>query len=401
MKEKGQAAKALGAGVFYSFLGTVFSILVLVFVAPQLARVALKFSHHEYFSVSVFSLTLVSSLTGKSAVKGLLSCVIGMALALVGTAPIDGTPRFIFGNYDFIGGFQLLPILVGIFAVSEILSSTKMRNVEIGKVQAIKMKGFGVSAQEFKEQLGNFIRSAAIGTGIGILPGIGGATSNILAYIVAKNTSNHPKLFGTGIVDGIVASESSNNATIGGAMIPLLTLGIPGDGVTAILLGAFMIHGLQPGPFMFRSTPTLMYAIFASMIVASVLMLVISYYGMRVFIRLLNIPKNCLLPIVFILCAVGAFGVNNRIFDAWCLALFGIMGFLFNRFDIPITPLIISFVLTPIIESNLRRGLQADMGSFMPFITRPISAFFLSVAIMFLCWNIYKYYRTNQKDGKL
>ena len=258
---------------------------------------------------------------------------------------------------------------------------------------------FGVSFTTFKQQFGNFMRSAAIGTGIGILPGIGGATSNILAYLVAKNSSKHPELFGTGIVDGVIASETANNATIGGAMVPLLTLGIPGDGVTAILLGAFMIHGLQPGPFMFRQMPDLMYAIFASMIAASVLMILISYYGMRIFIKLLNIPKNCLLPVVFILCAVGAFGVNNRIFDAWCLALFGIMGFLFGLFEIPITPLIISFVLTPIIESNLRRGLQSEMGSFMPFITRPISAIFLLIAVAFLFWNVFKYYRNKRREG--
>jgi putative tricarboxylic transport membrane protein len=368
-----------------------------MFVAPQLARIALRLSHHEYFSITVFSLTLVASLTGKSAVKGLLSCVIGMALTLIGTSPIDGMPRFIFGNYDLIGGFQLLPILVGVFAVAEFLSSTKSRNVEIEKAQPLKMKGFGVSAVEFKQQFGNFVRSAAIGTGIGILPGIGGATSCVLAYAATKNASKHPELFGTGIVDGIIASETANNATIGGAMVPLLTLGIPGDGVTAILLGAFMIHGLQPGPFMFRSMPTLMYAIFASLIVASTLMLIIGYCGMRVFIKLLNIPKNCLLPVVFVLCAVGAFGLNNRIFDTWCLALFGIMGFIFSLFDIPMTPLVISFVLTPIAETNLRRGLQAEMGSFMPFLTRPVSAFFLAVAVLFIFWNIFSYYRAKHK----
>jgi putative tricarboxylic transport membrane protein len=325
MAKKGEGAKALGAGVFYSFLGTMFSIAVLSFVAPLLAQVALEFSPYEYFSISLLSLMLVSSLAGKSITKGLMSCCIGMSLTLVGSAPIDGIPRFIYGNYELAAGFQLLPILVGIFAVSEILTSGADRNQKFRLISQVKMKGFGVNYSEFKKQFGNFIRSASIGTLIGILPGIGGSTSNILSYVAAKNSSKHPEKFGTGIVDGVIASETANNASIGGAMVPLLTLGIPGDGVTAMLLGAFMIHGMQPGPLMFKSNPQVIYAIFASMIVASVLMLIIGYFGMRGFIKMLSIPKHILLPVIFIVCAVGAFGINNRGFDVWCLGIFGLV----------------------------------------------------------------------------
>jgi putative tricarboxylic transport membrane protein len=236
-----------------------------------------------------------------------------------------------------------------------------------------------------------------IGTGIGILPGIGGGVSNLLAYGAAKNSSKNPEKFGTGIIDGVVASETANNATIGGALVPLLTLGIPGDTVTAMLLGGLMIHGIIPGPLLFQSNGDLVYAIFASLIVANLFMLIVEFYGLRIFVRLLKIPKFYLLPVILALCVVGAYGVNNRIFDVGTILIFGILGYVMEKFKFPLPPIILGFILGPIAEVNLRRGLMSSNGSFMPFVTQPIAAFFLAVAVYSSVTSVLK----NRKRSRL
>ncbi len=227
-----------------------------------------------------------------------------------------------------------------------------------------------------------------IGIGIGILPGIGAGTSNIVSYIIAKKRSKQPEQFGKGAVEGVVASETANNAGIGSAMIPLMTLGIPGDTVTAILLGGFMIHGIQPGPLLFISQGELVYTIFAALILASVLMLVLEFYGLRIFIKLLAVPKHILLPIILVLCVVGAFGLSSRVFDVWTILLFGLIGYGFVKGGMPAAPFIIGFILGPMAETNLRRGLMLSDGDFMGFLTNPISASFLLLALASVLWHL-------------
>ncbi|WP_102347751.1 tripartite tricarboxylate transporter permease [Bacillus sp. Marseille-P3661] len=385
MARNGEAAKAIGLGVVFSFLGTIFSIAVLVFVAPPLAKVALKFGPFEYFAIALFSLSLICGLSGNNLTKGLISGMMGVAFATVGIAPIDGLPRFTFGFHELDNGFHPLPAIIGLFAISEIMSSAR----ESGVIKKLpykkgKIKGYGFSLQEFKSQIVNFFRSSVIGSAIGILPGIGGGTSNILAYSAAKRMSKHPEKFGTGINDGVVASESANNASIGGAMIPLLCLGIPGDGVTTMLLGGFLIHGLNPGPLLFVNNADLVYTIFAALIIASIIMLVIEFYGLRIFIKLLDVPKHILLPIILVLCGIGSFGVNSRMFDVWTLVLFGVIGYLLVLLKFPLPPMVLGFILGPIVETNLRRGLQLSQGSFIPFITQPISGIFILITIIFV-----------------
>ncbi|MDR2390905.1 MAG: tripartite tricarboxylate transporter permease, partial [Planctomycetota bacterium] len=317
MVARGEGAKALGVGVVFSFLGTVISIAALVFTAPPLARIALQFGPHEYFSIAVFSLTLIAGLSSGSMVKGLFSGAAGFAFATVGIAPIEANVRFAFGSYELAAGFKTLTVLIGLFAVSEILKSAETARVEAKATvaQVGKIKGFGFSWTEFKSQAFNLVRSSVIGVGVGILPGIGSGTSNIISYLAARKQSKHPEKFGTGVIDGIVAPETANNAGIGGAMIPLMTLGIPGDGVTAILLGGFMVHGIAPGPLLFTNHAGLVYTIFAALTLSSVVMVLLEFFGMRVFIKLLRVPKHILLPIVFILCVVGAFGLSSLTFD--------------------------------------------------------------------------------------
>lgn len=383
MAENGEAGKALGIGIFYSFIGTLFSLVALTAIAPSLAAIALKFGYYEYCAIAIFSLSLVASLVEGSLWKGLCSAVIGFTLTLVGTAPIDGYQRFTFGITDLSAGFDILPALIGFFAVAEVFSAAEesAKPEPEGDVIEYKLKGFGFTKAEFKQQMPNMLRSGLIGIGIGILPGIGGGTSNLLAYATAKNQSSYPEKFGTGIMDGIVASETANNASVGGALIPLLSLGIPGDVVTAMLLGGLTLHGVQPGPLLFQNDGPIVYSIFVALFIANIVMICLEYFGMRVFVRVLQVPKHILLSCVIALCAIGAYGVNNRTFDVVTVFFFGLMGFLFNKVNIPSTPFILGFVLGEMVEINLRRGMML-YGSITPMFTRPISAIFITIAIL-------------------
>lgn len=380
MADRGQAWRALSVGIVFSFIGTLIGVLLLCFMTPILGAISLKFGVFEYFSIALFSLTLVSALCGSSITKGLIACLIGLFLACVGAAPIDGFSRYTFGMHALDAGFNEVPALVGLFAISELLNSTRSGQ-EGGRLAHFERKGFGMSAKEFFGQLPNALRSGLIGVFVGVLPGIGGSVCNLLAYGVAKKSSKYPEKFGTGIIDGIVASETSNNACIGGTMVPLLTLGIPGDAVTAILLGAFTINGLSPGPMFYSENIKLIYIIFALMFICAIATFLIQYFGIRAFTQLLRVPKNILLPMVLVMCIVGSFGANNRIFDVWTLLFWGILGFVLNKFDIPLTPIIMGFILGPICEKYLRRGLMMSKNDFTVFFTRPISGAFLTLAI--------------------
>lgn len=389
MAKKGEAAKALGTGVVFSFIGGLFSFLILIFVAPSLAKITLKFSAVEYFGVCIFALSMIVALAGDNMLKGLLAGFLGLALSCVGMAPIDGAKRFTFGLNELSSGFDVLPTLIGIFAVTEVLAYAEsvIRSSRTTMIkQDARIKGFGFTKAEFFSQKWNALRSAAIGTGIGILPGIGGSVAGIMSYVAAKKSSKYPEKFGTGIMDGVVASETANNAVIGGALIPLLTLGIPGDGVTAMLLGAFMIHGLTPGPLLFKTNGPLVYSIFAACIVANVVMLLLELFGMRIFVKLLSIPKYILLPAVLVLCTIGAFAANNRMFDAQTILFFGVLGYLMSKAKLPVAPFILSFILGDLVETNLRRGLQFTDGSFLAFFKSPIAAVFMIIAIGFIAW---------------
>ena len=404
MTQKGEAVKALGIGVVYSFLGTLLGIVVLICISPQLATIALSFGHYEYFSIAIFSLTLIATLAGDSMVKGLLSGLFGIACATAGTAPIDAVQRFTLGFPSLLSGFDILPVLIGMFALSEILCTAETsrfaHEASILRISTKDIKGFGFSIAEFKSQIVNLLRSAAIGIGIGILPGIGGSTSNLLAYSVAKNQSNYPEKFGTGIIDGVVATETANNATIGGAMIPLLTLGIPGDMTTAMLLGGLIIHGLTPGPLLFTQQPVFVYGIFAAMLLANIVMLLQEFFGIRFFVRMLRIPIYILLPVIFVLCVVGAFGLNHLTFDCFIVLGFGAIGYFFQKGALPVAPFIMGFILGPIAETYLRRALMHSAGEFSPFLLRPTSCFFLTLTILSLVFTIRKRNRRASSQGK-
>ncbi|MDR1931674.1 MAG: tripartite tricarboxylate transporter permease [Spirochaetales bacterium] len=383
MAQRGEAGKALGIGIFYSFCGGIISFLLLITLSPIIARFALKFGAVEYFSISLFSLALISTLSGKSLAKGVAAAMFGMAFTTVGAAPLDGNMRFTFGSHALEAGFKMLPVLVGTYAVSEVLKVAE-RNAPLPPATKYKMRGFGVSMKEFREQFINMMRSALIGTGIGLLPGLGANISNILSYTVAKQQSRYPEKFGTGIIDGIVASETANNAVTGGALIPLLTVGIPGDAITAMLLSAIMVQGITPGPLMFKNHIDIVYAVFIAIFIANALMIIVEYFGLSLFLKILLIPNYILLPIVLVMCTIGAYATNNRVFDVWSIIVFAIIGYGMQKFKYPISPFVLGYILGNLVETNLRRAFMVTRGSFVAFLERPIAAVFFIITIVFV-----------------
>ena len=390
MAMKGQAGKALGVGVVFSFCGTVLGLIVLVLVAPLLASFAIKFGPYEYCTLALFALSLVISLTGRDLVKGLISGLIGVMLATVGLAPVDSAKRFTFNFTELNAGFALLTLLIGLFAITEVIKAAEdVQNPVKAEIESeVKIKGFGFSMKEFLSQKWNMVRSSLIGIVIGILPGIGGAISGMLAYTAAKNQSKYPEKFGTGIPDGVVASETANNAGIGGAMIPMLTLGIPGDAATAMLLGGLMVHQIAPGPLIFDKSGPEVFGIFFALAISAIAMLFIELFGIKVFIRVLKVPKYLLMPIIIVLCIIGAFGNANRIFDVWCVLVFGVMGYILLKAKIPHVPMILGFILGPIFELNFRRAVQHAQIEPMGFLTHPIAIIFFAVTVIVVIYSL-------------
>lgn len=382
MAERGEAGKALSVSIISSFLGGMLSLAVLFWISPLFARVALEFGPYEYFAIALFSLTLVAGLSEGSLLRGLGAAGLGLVVSFVGMAPITAFPRFTFGWAELDGGIALLPALIGLFAVAQVIeaaeSTLRAKPLMTAKF-SLRNMGFSISAG--MNHLGNLLRSSFLGIGIGVLPGLGGSISNLIAYGVAKKYSKHPEKYGTGVTDGLVASESSNNATTGGALVPLLTLGIPGDNTTAILLAGFMVHGITPGPMLFESQGILVYGIFTALVISNIFMVLVLFGGMKRIVSILSVPKHILLPIIMMLCVIGAYGINNRTFDVGCMLAFGVLGWIMKKVRMPITPLLLGFILGPIIEVNLRRGLMSARGDFTPFLTEPISGIVLLATV--------------------
>jgi putative tricarboxylic transport membrane protein len=398
MAKKGEAGKALGAGIVFSFIGTIFGFLMLIFLTPILAKVAIRFGAYEYCALALFSLSLVVILTGKDLVKGLISAVLGTILATVGLSPIDSRPRFTFGSVNLTAGFKLLVFLIGLFAIVEVVKfAEEVRDSARFEIRSdVKIRGFGFSMKEFTGQAWNAVRSSIIGIGIGILPGIGGGVSCMISYTAAKKSSKTPEKFGTGILDGVVASETANNATIGGAMIPMLSLGIPGDPATAMLLGGLMVHSVSPGPLIFDKSGPVVYGIFTAVVVSAIAMLILEFIGIKAFVKILKIPKNYMLPVIVVLCCVGAIGDSNRVFDAWGVLLFGLIGYAMYKVKIPQTPMILGFILGPMFELNIRKVSQLATVDPLGFTQHPIAIVFFVVTVVTMTLNI----RSNRKAAR-
>ena len=391
MAKNGEPGTALATGTWASFFGGLISALVLMFFTPPLAEMALKFGPWEFFSLVFFGLTIIASLSGKSLVKGIISGLIGLIAATIGTDPMTGVPRFDFGIPVLTGGFSFLPVLIGLFAFSQLMGNLeKKQNISQGLIEKSKLtfSSRKIIKEIFKHPF-NLIRSSLIGVFIGALPGAGASIANILSYDQAVKGSRHPEKFGTGITEGIVASEAANNGTGGGGLTPTMALGVPGDAVTAIMMGALILHGIQPGPLLIIEFPDLVYGIFVAFFIAHFFMLGLQLYGIRLFVQLTRIPLYILIPAILVLCAVGSFSIHNRFFDIWVLLIFGALGYLMVKYQFPLAPAILGIILGPMAESNFSRALMTS-NDLTLFITRPISLAFL---VLSLISTVYPFYQ--------
>ncbi len=391
MAQRGKAGQALGLALISSGLGGVVSGLILIFAAPLLAWQALKLGPFEYFSLGMFTYLTVCGLLGGKLWKNLLSMAIGLAIASIGVDPLTSVSRFTFGLSGLDGGIAVLPFMVGLFCIPQIIDDVaKPSDVIVPEsAKQVSISNMIPKAAVFKNNIVNYIRSFFIGLFTGILPGLGGTTSNIISYQVAKSSSKHPEKYGTGIPDGIIAAETANNASIGGAFVPFLALGIPGDAVTAILLGALMIQGIQPGPLLFKNNADLVYAVFSANLIGVVVMVVLGILLIKGFIRILSFPKKYLLPLITVCCILGAYSCNNRVFDIWVLLALGIFGFIWKRLGFSLVPILIAYILEPIVETGLREGLSLSGGSFWPIVTRPISLTFIILGLLAVIGGIF------------
>lgn len=391
MTKNGEPVRALGIGIVGSLVGGILSFIVLIAVAPIIASLAVKLTQFDYAALIFFALALISVLSKGNIIKGITSGFIGLSIALIGFAPIDRSQRFTFGNINLGSGIELLPLMLGLFAIAIILISVqeKERNTEIN----FKVKGLGVSLKEFFNNTWNMIRSSIIGIGFGILPGMGSGISNIISYAQAKQSSKNPEEFGKGSPEGIYASETSNNASIGGALVPLLALGIPGDTVTAILLGGFVIQGIQPGPLLMQQNPGVVQAVYIAFLLSIIVVFLLQLFGMRLFPLILKIPKNYLFGILVVLSAVGAFSDSNNTFDIWVMLVFGVIGYVLMRNNYPIAPLILGYILGPLFETYLRRALMNSPNGMLGFLTHPIAAILVIITFIVIIRTFYKEFK--------
>lgn len=388
LARKGEAAKALSVSAIASFVGGMVSTVMLITISPVLASFALRFGAPEYFALAVFGLSIIASISGKSPVKGLLAGMFGLLISTVGLDPVTSYPRFTFGQINLYNGFAIIPVLIGLFALAE--AFVQMEKI-FEKAQAIdtRFKHGMVSLKETISLLPLMIKSALIGTFIGAIPGAGADIAAFVTYNEARRSSKRGNEFGTGCIEGVAAPEAGNNGVTGGAMVPLLTLGVPGDAVTAILLGALIIQGLQPGPLLFTKNADIVYGLFSSLLVGNVLMLLFGLLGVRLFCRVVELPKRIIIPVIVTLSIVGAYSMNNSIFDVWVCIGFGIIGYIMRKVDMPSSPIILAVILGPMAESNLRRAVLMYQGSYSFLWTRPIGVVFLALAAL----SLYSSYR--------
>lgn len=393
MARNGRPGLALGIGVWSSFFGGVISAVLLVTIAPQLALIGLEFGPWDYFSLVLFALTITASLSGDNLTKGLIAGMIGILVASIGEDDINGVARFNFGSEELLQGFAFLPVLIGLFAFSQLLAD--IRDPDKAKKPLSEDSKTSVKIEHREavravlKRWGNLVRSSLIGIFAGILPAAGGSISNILAYDQAKKASKTPEIFGTGCEDGIIAPESANNATAGGALITMMALGIPGDVVTAVMLGALLIHDVVPSPSFITDQPVLAYGIFIAFFIANFMMLGLQSFTLRLFVLVTRVRMYMLASVIIAYCSIGVFSLHNIEFDMWTLLFFGIVGYVMRNLGFPLAPMILGVVLGKIAEVNLSRSL-ASSDDLMLFLTRPWSLFFVILALFSIFFPLYQ-----------
>src|SRR5688572_23729835 len=384
MARAGRAGVALGMSALASFVAGTISVVGLMLLAPPLAEFALRFGPAEYFALKVLGLTMLTRLAGKSLIKGLMMGMFGLALGTIGLDPMTGVARFTGGRVEFLDGVGFVSVAMGLFALGEIFSNAEESlSREVFKTD---LKGLWPSAQDWLAVRWTLVRATIIGFFVGVLPGAGATVASFMAYVAEKKASRHPDKFGTGVIEGVAAPEAANNAATGGALVPLLTLGIPSSATTAILLGALLILNVRPGPLMIAERPEFFWAVVTSMYVGNVMLLILNLPLVGLWASLLRIPYTILLPLILLFTLIGAFAINNNVWDIWIMLLFGVIGYLMRKFDYPAAPVVLALVLGPMMETNFRRTLAISQGDYTVFLTHPISAFLLACAVLSLAW---------------
>jgi putative tricarboxylic transport membrane protein len=392
MAQRGDADLAIGWVTASSTLGGLFSILVLIVAAPYLAAFSLQFTPIEYFAVGIFALTCIANVSKGALLKGLLSGLAGLIIATVGTDPVTGDLRFTFDIFELSAGFDLIPVVVGLFAFAEMFVRAAERWKPDSKVNF--RVGFRLPPlREWRGRLGVLLRGCAIGSFVGALPGTGAATAAFIAYSEAKRTSKNKDNFGKGEPDGLIACESANNAVTGSALVPTLALGVPGDPVTAVMLGALVIQGVTPGPQLFSNEIQLVYAIFLVLILVNLAMFATGAFGAQLFTRVLRIPEPLLIGLVLVIAMIGTYGVRGNVLDIWLALAAGAVGAVMRFSGFPIAPMVIGMVLSPMIEQSLRQGLVITRGSFLAFFERPIALTLILLTVGVLLWPIIRMLR--------
>ncbi len=398
LAQKGEAGKAIGVATIASTMGGIISTLCLIFIAPQLARFALKFGPEEYFALMVFGLTVIASVSGASLVKGLLSGFFGLMIAAIGIDELTGYARYSFGIPNLMTGFPMLPVLIGLFAISQIFMELEKVGKPI-KHYDQKIRGVLPTWKEFKQLLVVIIPSSFLGTFIGIIPGTGGAIASFMAYNEARRFSKNPDSFGTGVLAGVAAPEAANNGTTGGAMVPRLTLGIPGDGVTAVMLGALMLIGVRPGPLLFKQNPEIISSLFVGLMFAQFLILAIGLLSVRVFPKVLKVPVPILFSIILALCFLGSFSLGNSIYDMFVALLFGVIGYFMRKHGFSAAPIILGVILGPLAEREMGKALIMSHGNWATLFNSPIALVFYGISVLSVTYSMLRMRRAKLKQS--
>ncbi|MBF9051622.1 C4-dicarboxylate ABC transporter permease [Roseobacter sp. HKCCD9010] len=394
MAKKGQAGKALGIALASSAIGGIFGTIVLMLLAPPMAQFALNFGPPEYFALAVLGITAISAIGGGSVLKGLVAGLLGLGIATVGLDPITGTERYTFGNLSLLTGISFVPAIIGTFALAEVLQRAGERTSTADVITDVSTKL--PSMKEFLATRFTLLRSSSIGAFIGALPGVGATTAAFISYSEAVRWSKRPQDFGTGVAEGIAAPESANNSAVGGSMIPLLALGIPGSATTAVMLGGLTIHGIIPGPLLMETNTQLVYTVFIGMFVANILMLIFGIRAARYFALVLKAPYALVGPAIVVLCMTGVYALNSNIVDVGVMLAMGAFGFLLRKLKYPIASFVIGLVLGPIAERSLRQGLVISDYDYWDFASRPITAVLLIGSLASLIYGFYGQWKRHQ-----
>lgn len=379
LTQKGMAGLALGINVLFSFIGGMLGILALIVVGFPLARFALSFGPAEYFTLAIFGLSTMVAVSGKSILKGMISGFIGFSIALIGLDPIFGLERFTFGRMELLSGISFVPVMIGLFGIGEVLLQvfTKSRTISTDAQIITQIKRVVPTLKEVKDLTPVALLSSLIGVIIGVIPGAGADIAGLVAWDQSRRVAKKPEEYGKGSLEGLAASTTANNACLGGALTTMMALGLPGDAVTAILIGAFIIYGVQPGPIMFRDHASFVYMVITLMVLANVAFLAVGFFFSKILTKFLSLPQSFIWATIIILSLVGSYAINNSSLDLMVVFLSGLLGFVFRLLDVPLGPIVLALILGPMAEANMRRALILSGGSFTTFFTRPISLILL------------------------